>query len=53
MTYSSPRDLKENDNVRREGGDIGLFITVVPKFYDKVFLLVGLTTFGTIEFLID
>ena len=28
----------------REGGDIGLFITLVP----KVFLLVGLTTLGTI-----
>ncbi len=38
-------------DVDREGGDNGLFIALVPKFYHKVFLFVGLTTFGTfIEF---
>ena len=31
----------------REGGDIGLFIILVPKFYKKVFLFVGLTTLGS------
>ena len=35
----------------KEGGDIEVFITLVPKVYNKVFLFVGLTTFGTfIEF---
>ena len=31
-------------NSYREGGDIGLFITLIP----KVLLLVGITTLGTI-----
>ena len=35
----------------REGGDTGLFIILVPKFYNNVFLFLGLTTMGTfIEF---
>ena len=35
----------------REGGDIGLFITLVPKVYNSAFLFVGLTTLGAcIEF---
>ena len=35
--------------VHREGGDIGMFITFEsPKSYNNVFLLVDLTTFGTI-----
>ena len=34
-----------------EGGNIGLFITLVPKVYNNVFLFVSLTTLGTfIEF---
>ena len=33
----------------REGGDIGLFITLVPKFYNNVFLFLGLTTLGTYD----
>ena len=44
---------KNNDKTERnrEGGDIGLFITLVPKTYDNVFLSVGLITLGTfIEF---
>ena len=28
----------------REGGDNGLFATLVPKVYNDVFLFVGLTT---------
>ena len=28
----------------REGGDIGLFIILVPKVYNNVFQFVGLTT---------
>ena len=36
----------------REGGDIGLFITQVPKVFNNIFLFVDLTTMGTfIEFL--
>ena len=31
-----------------EGGDIGLFITPVPKVYNNVFLFVGLTTLGNL-----
>ena len=39
--------------IPREGGDIGLFITLVPKFYINVFLFVASTTEGTlIEFLL-
>ena len=30
----------------REGGDIGLFIILVPKVLNNVFLAVGLTTLG-------
>ncbi len=30
----------------REGGDFGLFITLVPKVLQSVFLFVGLTTLG-------
>ena len=30
----------------REGGDIGLFITLVPKVLYNIFLFVGLTTLG-------
>ena len=30
----------------RKGGDNGLFITLVPKFYYNVSLFVGLTTLG-------
>ena len=36
----------------RKGGDIMLFITLNPKFYNKVFLFVGLTTLGTLGILI-
>ena len=31
-----------------EGGAIGLFVTLVPKFYKNLFLFVVLITFGTI-----
>ena len=31
----------------RESGDNGLFIILVPKVYDNVFLFVGLTTLET------
>ena len=34
----------------REGGDNGLFITLVPKVYYNVFLCVGITTLGTLNF---
>ena len=33
---------------RREGGDIGLFITLVPKGLKNGFLFVGLTTLATL-----
>ena len=32
----------------REGGGIGLVSSLVPKFFDNVFLFVGLITLGTI-----
>ena len=35
------------NEIFRERGDNGLLITLVPKFYDNVFLFVDLTTFGT------
>ena len=31
----------------RNNKDNGLFITLVPKFYNSVFLFIGLTTLGT------
>ena len=34
----------------REGGDIGLIITLVPKVFNIVFLSVGLKTLGLYEF---
>ena len=36
----------------REGVDIGLFITLVPKFYENVFLLVCLTTSTVLIYLL-
>ena len=33
----------------REGGDIGLFITLVPKVLNNIFLFFGLTTLGTLN----
>ena len=32
----------------REGGDIGMFITLVPKFYNKDFFFVSLITLATV-----
>ncbi len=46
-------EFPNNRNAKnlREGGDIRLFITQAPKFYNNVFLFVGFTTLGTyIEF---
>ena len=44
-------NLLEFDLLFRDKGDNRLFITLVPKFQDNVFLFVGLTTLGTfIEF---
>ena len=37
----------------REGVDIGLFITLVPKFYENVFLLVCLTTSTVLIYLLN
>ena len=36
----------------RERVDDGLFITLFPKFYNNVLLLVGLTILGTFDLLI-
>ena len=33
----------------REGGDNELFITLVPNFFNNVFLFVGLTTLETMQ----
>ena len=38
---------------RREGGDIGLFITLVPKVYYYGFLFVGLTTLSNFNLLVN
>ena len=36
-----------NNQDSREGGDIGLFILLVPKVFNNIFLFVGSTTLGT------
>ena len=47
----SPAAEKQKLWKMREGKDIGLFITLVPKFNNNVFLFVGLKTLATfIEF---
>ena len=48
-TYSS-RKLKfeSSGKTQRKRADNGLFITLVTKFYNNVFLFVGSTTLGTI-----
>ena len=42
----------EKEVLYRDRGDIGLFITLVPKFYINVILFVGLITLGTFQPLI-
>ena len=37
-----------SEKLTRKRGDNGLFITLVPKFYYKVVLFVGLTILGTL-----
>ena len=45
------RLIKFSNKSKKEGRDIGLFITLVPKFENNDFLFIGLTTLETfIEF---
>ena len=48
LLLSSQDQLKFVAVQYREGGDVWLFITLVLKFYNNVFLFVGFITLGTL-----